>query len=140
MLHCPVMKLVIELEREDDGGGSQKLPTSQVSWCMGFEGRSHCACASARSEVLADRIEHGESEPALLDVSSMRRDGLGSIKARRLLACLERIDGRSSDRPARTEPLRAGLGELVFAFHDDERSTQDALAIAKKTGLTPEDL
>jgi predicted RNase H-like HicB family nuclease len=64
------MKLVIELEREDDGRWIAEiadLPGVLVYGASREEAIAHAQALALR--VLADRIEHGESEPALLDVS-----------------------------------------------------------------------
>ena len=65
-----VMKFVIELEREDDGrwiGEVPDLPGVLVYGASREEAIAHAQALALR--VLADRIEHGESGPTLLDVS-----------------------------------------------------------------------
>ena len=65
-----VMKFVIELEREDDGrwiGEVPDLPGVLVYGASREEAIAHAQALALR--VLADRIEHGESGPALLDIS-----------------------------------------------------------------------
>jgi predicted RNA binding protein YcfA (HicA-like mRNA interferase family) len=66
----------------------------------------------------------------------------GSIKARRLLAVLERIGWIVKRQTGSHRTLaRQGWDNVVFAFHDDEEIGPKMLSrIAKKTGLTPEDL
>jgi predicted RNase H-like HicB family nuclease len=64
------MKFVIELELEDDGrwiGEVPDLPGVLVYGASREEAIAHAQALALR--VLADRIEHGESEPALIDVS-----------------------------------------------------------------------
>ncbi|HEY5285081.1 MAG TPA: type II toxin-antitoxin system HicB family antitoxin [Polyangia bacterium] len=64
------MKFVIELEREDDGrwiGEVPDLPGVLVYGASREEAIAHAQALALR--VLADRIEHGESGPTLLDVS-----------------------------------------------------------------------
>ena len=64
------MDLVIELEREDDGrwiGEVPDLPGVLVYGASREEAIAHAQALALR--VLADRIEHGESEPSLIDVS-----------------------------------------------------------------------
>jgi predicted RNase H-like HicB family nuclease len=64
------MKFVIELEREEDGrwiGEVPDLPGVLVYGASRDEAIAHAQALALR--VLADRIEHGESESALLDVS-----------------------------------------------------------------------
>lgn len=65
-----------------------------------------------------------------------------STKARRVLAALLRI-GWSIKRTAGSHRTleHDGWSNVVFAFHDDEEIGPRMLArIAKRTGLTPEDL
>lgn len=66
-----------------------------------------------------------------------------SSKASRVLAALLRIGG-SVKRQAGTSHCvlqRDGWHDVVFAFHDSEEIGPRMLArIAKRTGLTPEDL
>jgi predicted RNA binding protein YcfA (HicA-like mRNA interferase family) len=66
----------------------------------------------------------------------------GSIKARRLLASLERIGWTVKRQTGSHRTLaRPGWENIVFAFHDDEEIGPKMLSrIAKKTGLTPEDI
>jgi predicted RNA binding protein YcfA (HicA-like mRNA interferase family) len=66
----------------------------------------------------------------------------GSVKARRLLACLEQIGWSVKRQSGSHRTLtRSGWANFVFAFHDDEEIRPKMLArIAKKTGLTSEDL
>jgi predicted RNA binding protein YcfA (HicA-like mRNA interferase family) len=67
----------------------------------------------------------------------------GSAKARRVLAALLRI-GWSIKRETRGSHRvlsRPGWADIVFAFHDGEEIGPRMLSrIAKKTGLTPDDL
>jgi len=65
-----------------------------------------------------------------------------AMKARRLLAALERIGWRiKRERGGSHKVLgRAGWEDYVFAFHDDEEVGPKMVArVAKKTGLRPED-
>ena len=65
-----IMKFVIELEREDDGRWIAEvadLPGVLVYGASREEAIAHAQALALR--VLADRIEHGESGPTLLDVS-----------------------------------------------------------------------
>jgi predicted RNA binding protein YcfA (HicA-like mRNA interferase family) len=66
----------------------------------------------------------------------------GAVKARRLLAALQRIGWSVKRQTGSHRTLsRAGWPDVVFAFHDDEEIGPRMLArVAKKTGLTPEDL
>ena len=66
-----------------------------------------------------------------------------SAKARRVLAALLRIgweikrEGKGSHRVL----ARPGWSDFVFAFHDrDEIGPRMLARIAKRTGLTPDDL
>ena len=64
------------------------------------------------------------------------------MKARRLLAALERIGWRiKRERGGSHKVLeRAGWDDYVFAFHDDDEVGPKMIArVAKKTGLRPED-
>ncbi len=61
-----------------------------------------------------------------------------SIKAKRLLAALEKIGWRTGSHKILE---RAGWPDVVFAFHDNEEVGPKMLArMAKVTGLKPEDL
>jgi len=65
-----------------------------------------------------------------------------ATKARRVLAALLRIGWQVRRVSGSHRTLRRdGWPDFVFAFHDDEEVGPRMLArIAKKTGLTPEDL
>jgi predicted RNA binding protein YcfA (HicA-like mRNA interferase family) len=65
-----------------------------------------------------------------------------SAKARRVLGALLRIGWQIKRASGSHRTLsRDGWLDFVFAFHDDEEIGPRMLArIAKKTGLTPEDL
>lgn len=67
----------------------------------------------------------------------------GSAKARRVLAALLRIGWSIKRESGGSHRIlsRSGWPDTVFAFHDGEEIGPHMLArIAKKTGLTPEDL
>ena len=66
----------------------------------------------------------------------------GSVKAKRVLAALERIGWRVKRQKGSHKTLeRTGYRDYVFAFHDSVEIGAKMLArIAKKTGLKPEDL
>ena len=65
-----------------------------------------------------------------------------STRARRVLAALLRIGWRIKRQVGSHRVLeRVGWVDFVFAFHDDAEIGPVMLArIAKRTGLTPEDL
>jgi len=65
-----------------------------------------------------------------------------STRARRVLAALERIGWQIKRETGSHRTLaRPGWPNVVFAFHDAEEIGPRMLArIAKRTGLTPEDL
>jgi predicted RNA binding protein YcfA (HicA-like mRNA interferase family) len=65
-----------------------------------------------------------------------------SAKARRVLAALLRIGWRIKRQSGSHRILaREGWPDVVFAFHDNEEIGPRMLArIAKRTGLSPEDL
>jgi len=65
-----------------------------------------------------------------------------STKARRVLAALLKIGWQLKRQSGSHRTLsRAGWDDFVFAFHDDEEIGPRMLArMAKRTGLTPEDL
>ena len=65
-----------------------------------------------------------------------------SVKAKRLLAALERIGWRVKRQTGLHKILeRAGWSDVVFAFHDNEEIGPKMLArMAKVTGFKPEDL
>ena len=67
----------------------------------------------------------------------------GSAKARRVLAALLRIGWSIKRESGGSHRIlsRAGWPDTVFAFHDNEEIGPRMLArMAKKTGLTPDDL
>jgi len=65
-----------------------------------------------------------------------------STKAQRVLAALYRIGWVLKRQSGSHKTLsRAGWADYVFAFHDGEEIGPRMLArVAKRTGLTPEDL
>lgn len=65
-----------------------------------------------------------------------------SVKAKRLLAALLKIGWRLKRQSGSHRTLsRDGWQDVVFAFHDSEEIGPRMLArVAKRTGLTPEDL
>jgi predicted RNA binding protein YcfA (HicA-like mRNA interferase family) len=65
-----------------------------------------------------------------------------AVKARKLLAALERIGWRVKRQTGSHKILeRPGWPDVVFAFHDNEEIGPRMLArVAKVTGLKPEDL
>ena len=65
-----------------------------------------------------------------------------TTKARRVLAALERIGWRVKRQSGSHRTLsRDGWADVVFAFRDYEEIGPRMLArIAKRTGLTPDDL
>jgi len=65
-----------------------------------------------------------------------------SIKAKRLLAALEKIGWRVKRQTGSHKILeRSGWQDVVFAFHDGDEIGPKMLArVAKVTGLKPEDL
>ena len=66
----------------------------------------------------------------------------GAAKARQVLAALRRIGWEQKRQSGSHQTLeRSGWADYVFAFHDGEEIGPAMLVrIAKKTGLTPEDL
>ena len=65
-----------------------------------------------------------------------------SVKAKRLLAVLQRIGWRVKRQTGSHKVLeRSGWPDVVFAFHDSDEIGPKMLArLAKVTGLKPEDL
>jgi len=65
-----------------------------------------------------------------------------SVKAKRLLAALEKIGWRVKRQTGSHKILeRSGRQDVVFAFHDGDEIGPKMLArVAKVTGLKPEDL
>lgn len=66
-----------------------------------------------------------------------------SSKARQVLAALLRIGWAIKRETASSHKIlsRSGWPDFVFAFHDrDEVGSKMLARIAKRTGLTPEDL
>ena len=66
----------------------------------------------------------------------------GSAKARRVFDALQRIGWQLKRRTGSHATLqREGWPDLVFAFHDSQEIGPKMLErIAKRSGLTPEDL
>ena len=66
----------------------------------------------------------------------------GSARARRVLTALERIGWKIKRTSGSHRTLsRDGYPDFVFSFHDKEEIGPRMLArIAKRTGLTPDDL
>ncbi|MBI3401675.1 MAG: type II toxin-antitoxin system HicA family toxin [Acidobacteria bacterium] len=65
-----------------------------------------------------------------------------SAKARRVLAALSKIGWQVKRQSGSHRTLaRANSPDVIFAFHDDEEIGPKMLArVAKRTGLTPDDL
>ena len=64
------MTLGIELEREEDGRWLAEVPALSGVMCYGKTREDAVARVQALAlRVLADRLEHGEAGPTLLDVS-----------------------------------------------------------------------
>jgi len=64
------MTLGIELEREQDGPWLAEVPALSGVMCYGKTRDDAVARVQALAlRVLADRLEHGETRPALIDVS-----------------------------------------------------------------------
>jgi predicted RNA binding protein YcfA (HicA-like mRNA interferase family) len=65
-----------------------------------------------------------------------------STRARRVLAALQRIGWQIKRETGSHKTLaREGWSDFVFAFHDSEEIGPRMLArMAKRTGLTPQDL
>ena len=65
-----------------------------------------------------------------------------SVKAKRLLAALQRIGWRIKRQTGSHKVLeRSGWADVIFAFHDNDEIGPKMLArMAKVTGLRPEDL
>lgn len=65
-----------------------------------------------------------------------------SIKAKRLLAALEKIGWRVKRQTGSHKILeRAGWADIVFAFHDNDEIGPKMLSrMSKVTGLKPQDL
>ncbi len=68
--------------------------------------------------------------------------GFPSTKARRVLAALLRIGWQIKRQSGSHRTLsRAGWPDFVFAFHHDEEIGPSMMSrIAKRTGLSPDDL
>ena len=64
-----------------------------------------------------------------------------STPARRVLAALLRIGWTVKRQSGSHRTLaRVGWADFVFAFHDEEIGPRMPARIAKRTGLTPDDL
>ena len=67
------MTLGIELEREEDGRWLAEVPALSGVMCYGKTREDAVARVQALAlRVLADRLEHGEARPAVLDVAAGR--------------------------------------------------------------------
>ncbi len=68
--------------------------------------------------------------------------GFPSIKAKRLLAALQRIGWKIKRQSGSHKTLsRDGWPDVVFAFHDgDEIGPKMLVKMSKTTGIRPEDL
>ena len=65
-----LMTLRIDLDREDDGRWLAEVPALSGVMCYGQSRADAVARVQALAlRVIADRLEHGETEPALLDLS-----------------------------------------------------------------------
>lgn len=65
-----IMTLGIEMEREEDGRWLAEVPALSGVMCYGKTREDAVARVQALAlRVLADRLEHGETRPTLLDVS-----------------------------------------------------------------------
>ncbi len=64
------MTFGIELDREDDGRWLAEVPDLAGVMCYGATRADAVARVQALAlRVIAERLEHGEAEPALLDLS-----------------------------------------------------------------------
>jgi predicted RNase H-like HicB family nuclease len=64
------MRLIIELEREDDGRWLAEVPELPGVLAYGMSRDEASARAKALAlRVIADRLEHGEAGPDLLNIS-----------------------------------------------------------------------
>lgn len=64
------MKLVVEIEREDDGWWMVEI--TELPGVMAYGSSQDEARARAQAlalRVIADRLEHGEQDPSLQDIS-----------------------------------------------------------------------
>jgi predicted RNase H-like HicB family nuclease len=64
------MKLIVEIEREDDGrwlAEITELPGVMAYGSSQDEARARAQALALR--VIADRLEHGEQDPSLQDIS-----------------------------------------------------------------------
>ena len=114
---CP-MQLHIELDRETDGRWLAEVPDLPGVMVYGHDREDAISRVQALAlRVIADRLDHGEAVPEPLSVT-LRQAG----SSHRVLA-------------------REGWADVVFAFHDGEEIGPAMLSrIAKRTGLTPDDL
>jgi predicted RNase H-like HicB family nuclease len=66
----PRMKLTVETEREDDGRWIAEVPDLPgVLAYGGTEGEARARAQALALRVVADRLEHGEASPDLLNIS-----------------------------------------------------------------------
>lgn len=64
------MTFTIELEREDDGRWAAEVPMLSGVMCYGKDRAEAIARVQALAlRVIAERLEHGESPPELLNVT-----------------------------------------------------------------------
>ena len=133
----------IELERENDGRWLAEVPTLAGVMCYGADRDEAVARVQALAlRVIAERLEHRSPRRIPERYVPRRLSNWPSAKARRLLAALLKIGWQIKRQSGSHRTLaRLDWPDFVFAFHDDEEIGPRMLArIAKRTGLTPEDL
>jgi predicted RNA binding protein YcfA (HicA-like mRNA interferase family)/predicted RNase H-like HicB family nuclease len=136
--------LPIELEREDDGRWLAEVPLLAGVMCYGADRDEAVARVQALAlRVLAERLEYREAPAEFLNVTFEAAWATGRPqKARRVLAALLKIGWQLKRQSGSHRSLtRPNWPDVVFAFHDDEEIGPKMMArIAKRTGLTPDDL
>ena len=109
------------------------VPTAMKLWLASKRGAS--------SDRRTPRTQRSPSRISERDLSG-RLSNWPSAKARRVLAALARIGWQIKRQSGSHKTLaRPDWPDFIFAFHDDEEIGPRMLArIAKRTGLTQEDL
>ena len=142
------MSYRVEIEQEEDGRFLAEVV--DLPGVMAYGETAEVALAHVQAlalRVLADRLDNGEGaagprECHLRDLGR-RVSRWRSMRASRVFAALQRI-GWSVKREAKGSHKvlqREGFPDFVWAFHDRVEIGPRMLArIAKRTGLSPEDM
>ena len=132
------MNLTIEHEREDDGRWLAEMPELPGVLAYGTTADE----AMLKAEVLALRIAKRGQAAVHLPRDHECMTSWPSSEARQVLSALCRIGWTLKRQTGSHKTLsRSDWPDVIFAFHDEEEICPRMLVrIAKRTGLTPDDL